>query len=160
MEGTIQQRHERLKELLVEAERIDELVQTYSDFYEYRKFLFNKGSIHYDLGQRIAAEATLREADELFVAAERAGSVKARDHIYWRQVVHKLGSIYLCSHNLEAAKRCLLRVLGWPRPAASDTMNALQDMARYHYERKEWKKMIECCEKALLLVRKSERTLT
>ena len=31
-------------------------------------------------------------------------------------------------------------------------MNAFQDMARYHYERKEWKKVIKSCEEGVLLV--------
>ena len=48
----------------------------FSDTYEC-VLLFPKGAIHYDLGQRISSKATLRQADELFVAAERAGSVKS-----------------------------------------------------------------------------------
>lgn len=126
------------------------------DTYEYRDLLFETGCIHYDLGQRALAKANLQQADPLFVAAQGKGLVIAKDHRVWRQVVHKLGSLHLVSHDLEAAKHCFQRVLNWPRPWAADSMNALQDMARYHNERKEWDKMITCCEEALGLIPKAK----
>ena len=107
-----------------------------------------KARIHTNLGQHIPAVATLRQADEIFAAADRKGLVNAAGQTIWRQIVGNVGSIYLDSHQTEAAKRCYLRILNWPRVTKADRLGALQGMARYHKERKEWAKMVTCCQEA------------
>ena len=71
--------------------------------------------------------------------------------VYWYSIVH-MGSIYLAMSQLEAAKRCFLRVLEWPRAWLTDCVNALHGLARYHKERKDWAKTIECCDEALTIL--------
>lgn len=77
--------------------------------------------------------STLQEADEVYLAAERKGLVKAADQFFWRQVVGNMGLNYFASRQLEAAKRCLLYI------------------ARYHKERREWVEMTNCSGEALAL---------
>jgi hypothetical protein len=56
------------------------------------------------------------------------------------------------------AKGYYIRVLAFKLPCfADDRLHALQGMATYHKERKEWKKMEDCCEKASTLVPKSRQ---
>lgn len=61
----------------------------------------------------------------------------------------------MSSHQLEAAKRCFLRVLAWPTQytlSAVERMNALEGMALYCKERAEWAKMMEHCKESLTLL--------
>ena len=70
----------------------------------------------------------------------------------WKQAVINMGGVTLASHQLESAKSYYRRVLAWPGLGASARLTALEGMACYHKERKEWVEMTECCEKALALL--------
>ena len=64
-----------------------------------------------------------------------------------------MGGVYLDIHQLEAAKRCFLRVLEWPGVTVVERMLILFGLARYHRELKDWGSLIECCKEALTLRR-------
>ena len=114
--------------------------------------LYVKARIHNQLGQHNLAVATFQRVDELFIAAERKGELHAFDHECLKEAVSRLGLVYLVTHQLEAAKRCFLRILAWPCLTAAERVRALEGMARYHKDRQEWVTMTEWCEEALLLV--------
>jgi len=96
--------------------------------------------------------AIYRQLDEAYAAEERKGSLKAGDHRMWAQTVGNMGGIALASHQLESAESMFLRALAWPGVSAGDRVIALEGIAAYHKERKEWVNMVKCCEKALTLV--------
>ena len=100
--------------------------------------------------------ATHREADELFIAAERKGVLKAADYVHWNAVLGGIASINLGSNQSETAKQCYLSLLGQPRLNAIERINVLQGLAIYHKERKEWVNVSKCCEEALTLLPKAK----
>jgi len=108
-----------------------------------------KGRLHHELGQVTLALASFQQFDEACIAAERKGLLKPENVISWRYTSVHMGSMYLAMGQSEAAKRCFLRVLEWPRAWQTDRVNALHGLARYHKERKDWVKTIQCSEKAL-----------
>lgn len=118
----------------------------------YRQILLEKGRLHYDIGEHTAALAALRLADELYVAAEQKGFVSADEQEIWRLVLRTMGNIYLFSQQREAGKACFLKLLAAPRLRDNDRVSALEGMAHYHKQRKEWKEMMKCCEEALTII--------
>ena len=120
---------------------------------EYRRVLQAKAMLHSHLGQHILAASTFRRVDELYSALKRKGLLKSIDHSRWRDNVALTGDLLLSSGQLEAAKRCFLQILTWPRMQTPfHRMNALHSMTRYHRARNDWVKVVECSEEALSLV--------
>lgn len=153
--------HDYLNALLVKADRAAELTYYCPKACAFADNLHLKAKLHIDLGQQ--AVATLRQADEFLIAADREGGerVRWRDHaeIWWEIVCHE-GFLCLQLQQLEAAKRCFLRVMAWPGVSSLERMKAIQGMANYHKERKEWDKTAEFCEKAIPLFEGLERAKT
>ena len=75
-----------------------------------------------------------------------------RDITRWENVVSELGLLYLNSSQLETAKRYLLRALAWPGLTGCNRRFSLLGMAPYYNERKEWDKVVQCCEEALTTI--------
>jgi hypothetical protein len=80
---------------------------------------------------------------------DRKGLVKLADRSVWRTAVAQMGAVALDAHNLETAKRCVLRILAWSRLGVVERLQGLYCMARYHRECKDWIKVVQCCEEAL-----------
>lgn len=118
-----------------------------------------KARIHSQLGQNIPAMAIYRQVDKAFAAEERRGPLTADDHLSWIETITNMGGINLASHQLETAKFYYLRVLAWPGGGAIARLTALDGMAIYYKERKEWIPMTECCEKALALLPDAKKDL-
>jgi hypothetical protein len=116
---------DQANELLVKANRAYQLVQHDPNSTVYRQILLDKGRLHYDLGEHTPALAALRQADELYVAAERRGFVSADEQEIWKQVLRTMGNIYLASRQLEAGKACFLKLLAAPRLDRVDRVSAL-----------------------------------
>jgi tetratricopeptide (TPR) repeat protein len=135
------------------------LLQFRPDTGQYRLILGVKGDIQTKLGQYKAAEATFRQADEAFAMAERNGTLTGQGYESWMLSLIHLGNLYLNSQQLESAKRCFLRVLDLPHQRARDRGGALQGLALYHKERKDWPAVIECCKQAFLLFPEAEEEL-
>jgi len=73
----------------------------------------------------------------------------------WKWVIGHMGRTYLAMQQLEDAKQCFLRLLAWPGPvnSAGDRVEVLFiGMAAYHRMRKDWIKLRECCEEALVIL--------
>ena len=113
-----------------------------------------KARIHASFGQHTVAIAAFRQADEHLGAAERKGS--AVDHGEWRDIIIHAGTVYLDSHQLEAAKCCFLKVLAWPRQSLNCRINALNGMALYWKERSDWTKTIGCGAQGLKIIREAK----
>ncbi len=62
-----------------------------------------------------------------------------------------MGLNYFASCQLEAAKRCFLRLLAWHRLSMDRRITALLYITRYHKERKEWVEVTNCSGEALAL---------
>lgn len=135
--------------LLSEANRALELLNKFPYNCAFWTVLLVKGRIRHELGQMAMAVATFRQLDDTYAEADRKMLLKADDVKNWRYSIVHMGSIYLAMNQSEAAKRCFLRVLEWPRAWQTDRVNALHGLARYHKERKDWTKTIECSAKAL-----------
>jgi tetratricopeptide (TPR) repeat protein len=118
-----------------------------------------KANIHKDLGQGKLAVAHLQQADEAFAAAERKGLLRAPDYEDWVTSLYDMGTAYLASHELEPAKRCFLRILASPRLSMAGRIIAIKGVSEYHRARKEWHKMMECCEEVLMLLRDAVEAL-
>jgi tetratricopeptide (TPR) repeat protein len=153
-----EERYDAMNALLVKANRACELLQTLPNIY-FRTLSYNhKARVNTHLGQHILALAAYREADELFLAQHREGTVSADNQGIWKKVINDMGLTYLSMHQLEAAKRCFQRLLDWPgSPSAGDRVATLiRDVASYHRMRKDWVRLGECCEEALVLCPKAE----
>ena len=142
--------YDRLNALLTQSTRACELLVHHPDPYANARPLFVKARLHKHLGQHTLVLADLKRLDELLADADRKGAY--HDRYLWCSVVNNMGEIYLSTNQLEAAKRCFLKVLAWPRLSVEERLFALENMARHHKERKAWIQMVDCCEKALTLV--------
>ena len=80
----------------------------------YGDFLLRKANIHQSLGQHTLAIATYREAEDFLAAADRKGVINKDGNEMWTGVIVSLGCLYISTHQLEAGKRCLSRVLASP----------------------------------------------
>lgn len=113
-------RYDRYTSLLPQASRACVLLQNSLDVdigmdlsAPYGNILIVKASIHKYLGQPTLAVATYVQVGEVFTAAERKGVPEAPGAI-WRDGVSQLSFVYLATHQLESAKRTLLReCLAW-----------------------------------------------
>lgn len=128
---------------LDKANRACELLQPHAQTdagFDYYLFVMRtKTKIQSALGQHKMAQATMRLVDEVFLAMAGKRVLKEVEHAEWRECIVDEGQHLLDSHQLEAAKRCFLRVLAWPYPpSAFDRVNILGGMAYYHQERKDW----------------------
>lgn len=104
--------------LLVEANRAVELLQqhTYAHEDPYIRSLYMKAALHETMGHALTlAMPTLQKADEVYAALEREGFITSVSGHIWVQLLGKLGIHYLDSNQLEAAKRCFLKILASPR---------------------------------------------
>jgi len=138
--------YEEVKALLVQANRALDQLKHHTDNQSYRATFQTKADLHGSIGEYNMAITLLRQTDELYLAAERNGSIDKLGHDLWANALASLGFYCLESHQLEAAKRCLLRILNWPHPmTAGDRVDALQGMARYYKERKDWPNVFKYC---------------
>lgn len=93
-------REEKMNEFLDQANRAVQLLQRHTGVHAYRYTLYWKARIHFTL-----MVATLREADDLFVAMG-SKELSKEDEDLWRQVIAQEGFVHVTSHQLEPAKRC------------------------------------------------------
>lgn len=154
--------YDTLNTILLQANRVNELLQHHYDnaFDHMTRTLLTKAQIHSHLGQQSLAMATFLKADELFNAAKQKGVLKAADYVHWNGVLGGIADIYLESNQLETAKQCYPSLLGHPRLTAIDRINALEGLALYHKERKEWVNVSKCCEEALTFLPKAKERIT
>ena len=68
------------------------------------------------------------------------------------EAIRELGCLYLETHQLKAAKRYFLRSLFWPGLPVRARVDTLHGMARYHKERNEWVKMMQCLQEVRTLL--------
>lgn len=151
-------KYDYFNEMLNRSNRMSPIIHHLSNTLCHPRLLLIKANLQTRLGQHALALASLQEADHLFVAAEGKGLVNAEANGFWSHLVHRLGFAYLTLHQLEAAKRCFLRILDWPRRiSAAVRLDALRGMACYFYERKEWIQMASHCEGALKLLPEAKK---
>jgi tetratricopeptide (TPR) repeat protein len=137
------ERDHELSKLLLEANRACELIQHYpragGRYDPYIHSLTYKADIHEQMGNALTlALPALRQVDELYVALERDGLITRERAHHWEDQLVRLGDHYLEAAQLEAAKRCFLKLLSsprWSRPYFQQ--EALRGMARYHRERED-----------------------
>ena len=152
-------REDTFNAILAQADLAVSLLQFRPDTGQYRLILAVRGDTEKILGQYRVAEAMFRQADEAFAMAERNGTLTGQGYESWMLSLIHLGNLYLNSQQLESAKRCFLRLLDLPHQRARDRGGALQGLARYHKERKDWPAVIECCKQAFLLFSEAKEGL-
>jgi tetratricopeptide (TPR) repeat protein len=111
--------HDELIALAVQADRACALFQAHqahpgtdvADTTSYRAILFFKAELHRKLGHYNLAIATYRQADELYLTAERQGLLIANEDITFRHIIGDLGMMYLNTQQFDAAKSCFMRIL-------------------------------------------------
>jgi len=101
--------------------------------------------------------ATYRQAEEHFAAADRKGLLKPAGHVHWRDANIDVAFVYIATHQLEAANRCLVRVLSWPSLLSLDRLTALLGMAAYHKARQKWVNMTEDLKATFPLIQELEK---
>jgi len=102
--------YEEVKALLVQANRALDHLKHHTDNQFYRATFQTKADLHGSIGEYNMAITLLRQTDELYLAAERNGSIDKLGHDLWASALASLGFHCLESHQLEAAKRCFLRI--------------------------------------------------
>lgn len=147
-----EERHDQATALLSQATRACELLERHPDHVEYARALSTKGKISNQLVYHSLAMSTFQLADDVYSIAFHKGLLRECDLGGCQIVVSEIGILYLNANQLESAKRFFLRALSFPDLGAEGRRYVLHGMARYHNERKEWDKVVECCEKALSLV--------
>lgn len=138
------EREDLLQPCLDKASRACDLLQHHAEtdagFDHYSIVLSTKAKLHSVLGQHTMAIATLRLADEAFLAMTGKQVVEKVQHEEWRGSILYEGHLLMNSHQVEAAKCCFLKVLSWPGPPSDNVDHVIMNcgMAYYHKEHQDW----------------------